>query len=77
MNKCIVEDCKNTKIIAKKMCWKHYRRMLRHNTLETKSIMGNKECIKCGTKNPPFAKRMCHKCYCQEWRIQHDLIPIE
>lgn len=64
MKNCKIKDCVNP-IIAKEMCWKHYRRILRNGTLKTKFIVDIKNCLKCGKllEKNKIRKGMCFHCY--------------
>ena len=69
MLKCKVKGCKSTNYAANHMCWKHYRRMLRHGTTDGEDqIVQGKECIAKNCKNKPRAKNYCIKHYSQVLR---------
>jgi hypothetical protein len=66
MENCKIEGC-NKPVIAKGMCWKHYRRMLRNGTLDTKLVLGIRKCQNpdCGIDLMPgqVRKGLCDHCY--------------
>ena len=61
---CEIEGCENTNIAAKGLCWKHYRRMLRHdNTDDPDYVNSGKTCIIEGCDESAKLEGMCRKHY--------------
>lgn len=66
---CIVKDCKNTNIVAKSLCSKHYHRQHRYNNVYF--VKQNKDqqhiCILDNCNNKSLAKNLCQGHYAR-WK---------
>ncbi len=73
---CCVEAC-TLPVASKGMCWKHYRRNLRHGDVHAFFPNKGGECIVEGCKLDYYAKGLCKVHYKEQYKLQRDQGSVE